>query len=218
LRPALARRPVGSWETRASQIRAGPSDELAKDSGWGKTSWEWNREFTAPQLGDYLRSRGIDVGVPQKIDLVSVSSAGRVLLARVVGTKATRDIGKDATRYYFGLKSSLFRVDFTEGGEVEAVSWRDTARLVDMRILGAELLSTTYEALRGGEDREHFSYRLTGYTYKLPARVVFYGRGFGHGVGMSQWGAQGMALAGSSYEQILKHYYKGIALTDVGGA
>ena len=39
-----------------------PGDELAKDSGWGKTSWEWNREFTAPQLGDYLRSRGINVG------------------------------------------------------------------------------------------------------------------------------------------------------------
>lgn len=195
-----------------------PGDELAKDSGWARTSWEWNREFTAPQLGDYLRSRGIDVGVPQKIDLVRVSSAGRVLLARVTGTKGTRDIGKDATRYYFGLKSSLFRVEFTEGGEVESVSWRDTERLVDMRILGAELLSTTYQPVRGGEDREHLSYRLTGYTYKLPARVVFYGRGYGHGVGMSQWGAQGMALAGATYEQILKYYYRGIALTDIGGA
>jgi stage II sporulation protein D len=35
---------------------------------------------------------------------------------------------------------------------------------------------------------------------------------------MSQWGAQGMALKGASYEQILKHYYQGIALTSVGGA
>lgn len=194
-----------------------PGDELAKDSGFGKTSWEWNREFTAPQLGDYLRSRGLSVGVPQRIDLVRVTGAGRVTLARVVGTAGSRDIGKDVTRYYFGLKSSLFTVQLTEGGETEWVSWRDTARLVDMGILGSELVGTTYERSLN-EDREMTSIRVTGYVYKLPPRFIFYGRGFGHGVGMSQWGAQGMALNGANYEQILKHYYQGIALTHIGGA
>jgi stage II sporulation protein D len=194
-----------------------PGDELAKDSGWGKTSWEWNREFTAPQLGDYLRSRGINVGVPQRVELVRVTSAGRVTLARVIGTTGTRDIGKDVTRYYFGLKSSLFTVQLTPGGEEEWMSWRDTARLVDMAILGSELIGTTYERLLN-EDRELVSMRVTGYLYKLPPRFIFFGRGFGHGVGMSQWGAQGMALNGANYEQILKHYYRGIALTHIGGA
>jgi stage II sporulation protein D len=37
----------------------------------------------------------------------------------------------------------------------------------------------------------------------------FTGFGSGHGVGLSQWGAKGMADAGKSYEKILKHYYKG---------
>lgn len=194
-----------------------PGDELAKDSGWGKTSWDWNREFTAPQLGDYMRSRGLNVGVPQRIELVRVTSAGRVTLARVFGTTGTRDVGKDVTRYYFGLKSSMFTVTLTEGGEAEWVSWRDTARLVDMGILGSELLGTTYERTLN-EDRELTSIRITGYVYKLPPRFIFYGRGFGHGVGMSQWGAQGMALNGANYEQILKHYYQGIALTNIGGA
>jgi stage II sporulation protein D len=194
-----------------------PGDELAKDSGWGKTSWDWNREFTAPQLGDYMRSRGINVGVPQRIELVRVTSAGRVTLARVFGTTGTRDVGKDVTRYYFGLKSSMFTVTLTEGGEAEWVSWRDTARLVDMGILGSELLGTTYERILN-EDRELTSIRITGFVYKLPPRFIFYGRGFGHGVGMSQWGAQGMALNGATYEQILKHYYQGIALTNIGGA
>jgi stage II sporulation protein D len=194
-----------------------PGDELAKDSGFGRTSWEWNREFTAPQLGEYLRARGINVGVPQRIDLVRVTPAGRVTLARVVGTAGSRDIGKDATRYYFGLKSSLFRVEITPGGEAEFVSWRDTARLVDMAILGSELVGTTYERVLNDE-RELISIRLTGAVYKLPPRIVFYGRGFGHGVGMSQWGAQGMALKGSTYEQILRHYYQGIVLTHIGGA
>jgi stage II sporulation protein D len=38
------------------------------------------------------------------------------------------------------------------------------------------------------------------------------GRGFGHGVGMSQWGAYAMAREGRSYEQILRHYYRGVEL------
>lgn len=44
-------------------------------------------------------------------------------------------------------------------------------------------------------------------------RWILYGRGWGHGVGMDQSGAYGMALEGSSYEDILKHYYQGIQIT-----
>jgi stage II sporulation protein D len=42
--------------------------------------------------------------------------------------------------------------------------------------------------------------------------VAFTGRGWGHGVGMSQWGAEGFARHGRSYEQILAHYYPGTRL------
>ena len=41
---------------------------------------------------------------------------------------------------------------------------------------------------------------------------VFRGRGWGHGVGMSQAGAFGMAVRGSSYREILQHYYTGVRL------
>ena len=37
----------------------------------------------------------------------------------------------------------------------------------------------------------------------------FEGRGWGHGVGMCQWGAHGMAMEGKSWDEILKHYYPG---------
>jgi stage II sporulation protein D len=40
----------------------------------------------------------------------------------------------------------------------------------------------------------------------------FEGRGFGHGVGMSQYGARGAALAGLSAEKIIKHYYRGTVI------
>ena len=37
-------------------------------------------------------------------------------------------------------------------------------------------------------------------------------KGFGHGVGMSQYGAQGMALEGYKYDEILKYYYQGVSI------
>ncbi|NET50623.1 MAG: SpoIID/LytB domain-containing protein [Merismopedia sp. SIO2A8] len=45
-----------------------------------------------------------------------------------------------------------------------------------------------------------------------PSTFSVYGRGFGHGVGMSQWGAYGMANQGYNYQQILGHYYQGTHL------
>jgi len=42
--------------------------------------------------------------------------------------------------------------------------------------------------------------------------MTVYGRGWGHGVGMCQVGAYGMAMDGATYEEILKKYYKGIEL------
>ncbi|MGB8954288.1 MAG: SpoIID/LytB domain-containing protein [Tumebacillaceae bacterium] len=41
---------------------------------------------------------------------------------------------------------------------------------------------------------------------------IFHGNGYGHGLGMSQWGANGMAKQGYTYDQILAHYYPGVSL------
>lgn len=45
--------------------------------------------------------------------------------------------------------------------------------------------------------------------------IRFNGRGFGHGVGMSQWGAYGMAETGKSAEEIIHHYFTGVELTEL---
>ena len=44
------------------------------------------------------------------------------------------------------------------------------------------------------------------------AAVELTGRGSGHGVGMSQWGARGQALAGRDYTEILRFYYTGVSV------
>ncbi|MFN2544842.1 MAG: SpoIID/LytB domain-containing protein [Actinomycetota bacterium] len=45
---------------------------------------------------------------------------------------------------------------------------------------------------------------------------TFYGSGFGHGIGMSQWGAYGLAQQGWTHERILTHYYTGTTLGKAG--
>ena len=44
---------------------------------------------------------------------------------------------------------------------------------------------------------------------------MFSGNGSGHGVGLSQWGAYGMAVKNMKYDQILKHYYTGIKIEEL---
>ena len=193
-----------------------PGDEVARASDWGRSGLDWTRELTPKQLGAYLAARGIDVGEPRTIELLQTTAAGRVMRARLTGSAGSREIGKDASRYYFGLKSGLFTVVRRSNVEVEQVARWDAARLRDMDALGATLVGALSEPIPGS-DMEPIELVLVAYLYRLPDRFVFTGRGFGHGVGMSQWGAQGMALAGATYEQILTHYYQGIALINVGG-
>ena len=186
---------------------ASPWDREAESSSWGHTSWEWTKEWNAPQLGAYLRQRNLDVGEPQSIELVTTSAAGRVLRARVVGSTDTKEIGKDRTRYYFGLLSTLFTVERRSGGELETVSYLKADRVRELEALGAKVVGTGYR-ITWDADHEIATFTPSSSTYELPARFVFSGKGFGHGVGMSQWGMQGMALAGKSAEEILRHYYR----------
>mgnify|MGYP001069097511 FL=1 len=43
-------------------------------------------------------------------------------------------------------------------------------------------------------------------------KLVMAGTGYGHGVGMSQWGAYGMAQAGSTAEEIVTYYFKDVSI------
>ena len=69
------------------------------------------------------------------------------------------------------------------------------------------------EELTGSDIRTAFSLRSA--AFKITAtenEVTFNVSGYGHGVGMSQYGADYMARQGSTYDEILKHYYKGVEI------
>ena len=73
-----------------------------------------------------------------------------------------------------------------------------------LRAPGGELLNSTY-----------FSVETTPASNGTLARLTLHGMGYGHGVGMCQWGAIGRARAGQDYRTILRTYYPG---TTVGPA
>jgi stage II sporulation protein D len=70
------------------------------------------------------------------------------------------------------------------------------------------------KVLSGPDVRDKLDLRSSDFSWKRKGNnIVITTRGFGHGVGMSQYGANGMAAEGKSYKDIVKHYYKGVKIT-----
>ncbi|MCL2088139.1 MAG: stage II sporulation protein D [Oscillospiraceae bacterium] len=68
--------------------------------------------------------------------------------------------------------------------------------------------------LSGVRVRELFSLRSAAFTVdSIDDNFVFISKGYGHGVGLSQFGANAMAMQGKTHQEILKHYYSGIEIT-----
>jgi stage II sporulation protein D len=88
-------------------------------------------------------------------------------------------------------------------------------RPVELEIVGSNGVKT----LKGGKIRS--ALRLNEQLFVMNKRYsgptvtsyTFSGRGWGHGVGMCQYGAYGLAKMGVKYDEIIKHYYTGVDLT-----
>lgn len=96
---------------------------------------------------------------------------------------------------YEDPNSWLGDMTFTEGNGV------DTMVICGKRFKGTEL-------------RKLLDLRSTSFTINAEGdRLIIVTRGYGHRVGMSQYGADAMAENGSGFEEILAHYYRGAVLT-----
>lgn len=91
---------------------------------------------------------------------------------------------------------------------IEVLSRSDAGGVIDMEI-GAQ-------KIKGSEFRFLIGLNSTNFDYSIDGnKIIFNCKGYGHGIGMSQWGANVMAKSGSSYDQILKHYYTGVEISDL---
>lgn len=70
------------------------------------------------------------------------------------------------------------------------------------------------ETIKGRKFRELLGLRSANFSFEFSTNSVdIICLGYGHGVGMSQWGANAMASSGSSYSDILTHYYTGVNIS-----
>lgn len=71
------------------------------------------------------------------------------------------------------------------------------------------------EILNGKDIREKLGLKSTDFTWERKGeKIIVNTKGYGHGVGMSQYGANGMASEGKTYMDIINHYYKGVEISD----
>ena len=72
------------------------------------------------------------------------------------------------------------------------------------------------KSIKGTEFRKLFNLNSTNFKFDFQKDIVKISCvGYGHGVGMSQWGANVMAKNGAKYDQILKHYYSGVEIQEI---
>lgn len=120
------------------------------------------------------------------------------------------DFGADALVELIAAKypeSGITKDDVREGITIEKAY--PSGRVETLR-----LGKTT---ITGKQARNLFNLRSTMFTVEWTANgIVFHTKGYGHGVGMSQNGANGMAKHGSDYREILLHYYTGVSIASYG--
>lgn len=97
---------------------------------------------------------------------------------------------------------------------LEVASTSPSGRVMVLRLVaasgGGEMRGTDFRVAVGTSVLRSTLFAVR--SYPAEGAVELAGRGFGHGVGMSQWGARGMALAGHDYTAILKYFYTGVAI------
>ena len=82
------------------------------------------------------------------------------------------------------------------------------------RVAEASVDGKTYS---GREIRDLLGLRSSDFSWKRTGdSITVTTKGYGHGVGMSQYGANGMAEEGKEYSDIVKYYYKGVAISEIG--
>ncbi len=127
--------------------------------------------------------------------LVSVESEGDTLAAELISTES---VEKEAFQKFTGMtfeEAPVISLDTTKSGAVKK-------------------LTVGEKSFTGNEVQSAFNLKSNNFTVKYDSeKFVFTVTGNGHGVGMSQYGADFMARQGTTYEEILKHYYTGVEIT-----
>ena len=105
-------------------------------------------------------------------------------------------------------KYNDFTIDFSKDDCIKIIDYTDAGRIKNIKVGNKELSGVEIRTLLG----------LKSANFKVwidEENIRFEVIGYGHGVGMSQTGADSMAKKGSNYEEIIKHFYTGVEITNL---
>lgn len=99
-------------------------------------------------------------------------------------------------------------INFSQQDCVQILEYTTSGRVKTIKFGNKELAGTEARTLLG--------LKSTNFTFSLDDQnVTFTVKGYGHGVGMSQTGADALAKAGSDYEAIIKHFYTDVEIIEI---
>lgn len=167
------------------------------------------REFTQEDIRNLLQPIYGDVGEIQQIRASKIGANGAMVEMEVIGSFKTLRLKNSAVKTLFELKSyhfmihekvstSILRASNTVtpySGGMTSVLTESGIQVPTLRMGTSILYSTGILSLEATST----SYVLTG-------------GGYGHNLGMSQYGAKAMADHGHTFEQIIQFYYKGVTV------
>lgn len=157
----------------------------------------WTVSMTAAEAGNKIRAVDSTFGTLASLAVTKLTDVGNVLEVTAADTAGKKVVLKKAQcRSAFSLNSQRYTI--TGGG---AAGTADPAPTT----LGGGILAGFQKALGGAPVQAGTA--ASGDSY------VFTGTGWGHHVGMSQYGAKAMAEQGKSFEDILNFYFTGITLS-----
>ncbi len=169
------------------------------------TRYSWSVTLTAEEIKACLANQGVNIGNITNVQIIKQDDAGYVLELKFTGTSGTHTVTKSACRGIFGGKLHSQRYTIAGGASRSA--------LLNIKNTGGMQIASSMARLFGIEIPEN--YGVLQRSTSAPKSYTFNGNGWGHGVGMSQWGAKAMADQGFAYGDILTFYYTGTYLENV---
>ncbi len=105
-------------------------------------------------------------------------------------------------------KHSDFTIDYNQSDCIQILEYTESGRVKTIKIGNLNLSGVEVRSTLGLKSA-NFEVTIDGDNIKFAVK------GYGHGVGMSQTGADSMAKSGSNYEEIVKHFYTGVEITEM---
>lgn len=171
----------------------------------------WSVRFTTKEVEEILLGRSQKIGKLLSVDILKKSPSNAVLELEFVGSKDSYKVTKENARLIFGVRSQFY--DITTDNSVTVMNEeeeKNTAQLSALSIMtekGAVSVKESEVFVKGWKEEKEYPLQASEY--------ILNGKGWGHGVGMSQNGALGMAREGFDYDEILKWYYTDVEIEEV---